>query len=258
MTFRIFSTDENHTSNRNQKQPKINNMKYTITIASLIATAGFANAATTLFTSNFDANTGVPTTGYVQNVSGSTTAGVTWTTQDATVTAISGLTSISPGGGFINQGAAYNNADNIYVNHNLNIADRANPRGYSLTFTTDTSWDLGNLSVIAGHTNNSGSQNQSFASDLTYSLSGGSLGAPVTLTKLQVDYNGVDYIDSVFDLSGTTIDAGVYTLSVTENNMGGGGAYAIYNGVTLTAVPEPSSTALLGLGGLALILRRRK
>ena len=25
-----------------------------------------------------------------------------------------------------------------------------------------------------------------------------------------------------------------------------------------TAVPEPSSTALLGLGGLALILRRRK
>jgi hypothetical protein len=29
-------------------------------------------------------------------------------------------------------------------------------------------------------------------------------------------------------------------------------------GNTLTAVPEPSSTALLGLGGLALILRRRK
>ena len=30
------------------------------------------------------------------------------------------------------------------------------------------------------------------------------------------------------------------------------------SGSTLTAVPEPSSTALLGLGGLALILRRRK
>jgi len=30
------------------------------------------------------------------------------------------------------------------------------------------------------------------------------------------------------------------------------------NGSTLTAVPEPSSAALLGLGGLALILRRRK
>ncbi len=30
------------------------------------------------------------------------------------------------------------------------------------------------------------------------------------------------------------------------------------NAIELTAVPEPSSTALLGLGGLALILRRRK
>jgi len=30
------------------------------------------------------------------------------------------------------------------------------------------------------------------------------------------------------------------------------------SGNTLSLVPEPSSTALLGLGGLALILRRRK
>ncbi len=35
------------------------------------------------------------------------------------------------------------------------------------------------------------------------------------------------------------------------------GTYDV-DSLTLTQVPEPSSTALLGLGGLALILRRRK
>jgi hypothetical protein len=34
--------------------------------------------------------------------------------------------------------------------------------------------------------------------------------------------------------------------------------FGVFNGFAITAVPEPSSTALLGLGGLALILRRRK
>ncbi len=31
-----------------------------------------------------------------------------------------------------------------------------------------------------------------------------------------------------------------------------------YSNIVVDAVPEPSTTALLGLGGLALILRRRK
>jgi len=33
---------------------------------------------------------------------------------------------------------------------------------------------------------------------------------------------------------------------------------AQYTNITITAIPEPSSTALLGLGGLALMLRRRR
>lgn len=46
--------------------------------------------------------------------------------------------------------------------------------------------------------------------------------------------------------------------SVTDvaGTAGGNDAYA--DNVEFTVVPEPSSTALLGLGGLALILRRRK
>lgn len=35
-------------------------------------------------------------------------------------------------------------------------------------------------------------------------------------------------------------------------------AFGGWDSIVVTAVPEPSSTALLGLGGLALILRRRK
>ena len=40
----------------------------------------------------------------------------------------------------------------------------------------------------------------------------------------------------------------------TSNN----GTIANINGIQIVQVPEPSSAALLGLGGLALILRRRK
>ena len=49
------------------------------------------------------------------------------------------------------------------------------------------------------------------------------------------------------DVSGTI----VFTTSGVGNN-------PAFNGLLIEAVPEPSSTALLGLGGLALILRRRK
>lgn len=47
---------------------------------------------------------------------------------------------------------------------------------------------------------------------------------------------------------------------VSGANTGAGGGNITDNQATLTftSIPEPSSTALLGLGGLALILRRRK
>ncbi|MCP5536902.1 MAG: PEP-CTERM sorting domain-containing protein [Akkermansiaceae bacterium] len=46
--------------------------------------------------------------------------------------------------------------------------------------------------------------------------------------------------------------------NVSANPSGANPNTALIDGVSITAVPEPSSAALLGLGGLALILRRRK
>lgn len=61
----------------------------------------------------------------------------------------------------------------------------------------------------------------------------------------------VDGVSAVFGLDPLAIEPGDTAL-VTENAGSG------LDNVTVSIVPEPSSAALLGLGGLALILRRRK
>ncbi|MFC5050877.1 PEP-CTERM sorting domain-containing protein [Rubritalea spongiae] len=56
--------------------------------------------------------------------------------------------------------------------------------------------------------------------------------------------------------SATTTASGELTLTYTVG--GSSSSAGALNFMSITAVPEPSSTALLGLGGLALILRRRR
>ncbi|WP_309489500.1 PEP-CTERM sorting domain-containing protein [Oceaniferula flava] len=73
---------------------------------------------------------------------------------------------------------------------------------------------------------------------------------------------------AAFDLDGTsgTLAAGALSSLFTDSADGAyhfvaysqGNPGLTLNSVTIDAVPEPSSAALLGLGGIALLLRRRK
>ncbi|MFK7910125.1 MAG: PEP-CTERM sorting domain-containing protein [Akkermansiaceae bacterium] len=59
-------------------------------------------------------------------------------------------------------------------------------------------------------------------------------------------------------VSNGTDDIILQMVQGTPTAGGGTGGWFGYNGMEIDVVPEPSSTALLGLGGLALILRRRR
>ncbi len=64
--------------------------------------------------------------------------------------------------------------------------------------------------------------------------------------------SNVSYVGALTGASLNVVDNGSQvTYTSTGNN-------ASASSLTFNQVPEPSSTALLGLGGLALILRRRK
>ncbi|MGB0993499.1 MAG: PEP-CTERM sorting domain-containing protein [Akkermansiaceae bacterium] len=74
----------------------------------------------------------------------------------------------------------------------------------------------------------------------------------------------IGWIETTATTSGTAVSDANYaiygtftgdTLTISGDAVSGRGTL---NGFQIIAVPEPSSTALLGLGGLALILRRRK
>ena len=57
-------------------------------------------------------------------------------------------------------------------------------------------------------------------------------------------------------VTSNAIPDGALSVQINYNGVGGNDAYA--DNIAVSTVPEPSSAALLGLGGLALILRRRK
>ena len=90
---------------------------------------------------------------------------------------------------------------------------------------------------------------------------------PTTTTTLAIERNGDEY-DFLANGSVIYTSAGSYTAAQNDSMVNyhiayASGTFTTFNATVdnfgvVVAVPEPSSTALLGLGGLALALRRRR
>lgn len=68
----------------------------------------------------------------------------------------------------------------------------------------------------------------------------------------------IDLFEASLGVWDTTVNGLTVSVYIDDPETSGGDDRTWYDGVGYEAVPEPSTTALLGLGGLALILRRRK
>jgi len=85
--------------------------------------------------------------------------------------------------------------------------------------------------------------------------------AVATISGLSIDNGATSHVRATF--SGLAVGTQFDRIRIIGHDSGGGAANNYFTLqeaklTTVDTVPEPSSTALLGLGGLALILRRRK
>ena len=130
------------------------------------------------------------------------------------------------------------------------IGAGANAKGY----------DISGVQTIAAWSN-AGFMNQKY--DIYLRSLGGSYGLYATVDYQPAnatDKGGATKVNVTDDIGllGSGIDAIRFDFLDTVSNNVGGGVYRELDVFGIATVPEPSSTALLGLGGLALILRRRR
>lgn len=142
-------------------------------------------------------------------------------------------------------------ADPARQNNNAMWVELAGGNLYQLTFENDAS---GNVFV------NDGTTQHAIVGGLVRQNSNGDTGNFITYTLSSV--SGATTLTDSLGGSRAIAAAGVGSSDriIFGSYSSGGMGSTTWNSVSIdtVAVPEPSSTALLGLGGLALILRRRK
>lgn len=130
------------------------------------------------------------------------------------------------------------------------LGDGANAKGY----------DISEIQSIAAW-NGAGFMNQKY--EIYLRSLGGSYALYATVDYQpanDTDEGGATKVNVTDDIGllGSGIDAIRFDFLDTVSNNVGGAAYRELDVFGIATVPEPSSTALLGLGGLALIGRRRR
>lgn len=152
------------------------------------------------------------------------------------------------------------------ANHNATI--EAND-GQGLSFTSLT------LSAFTAGTTYTQAEYENSLSWTGFNVSAGANGGDRALVSFD-GFGGTTQLiafNSAANLASATVDGAITVTGLTEysgseddlyialNGVGSNNRFGI-NGLQVTyigtAIPEPTSTALLGLGGLALIMRRRK
>jgi len=167
-----------------------------------------------------------------------------------------GVLNISSGGTLNISGGSHQFNERSVINGNFNVTGSSatirmnqigSATGGSFNFTMDSTGvssivgDLGFswLSIAGASLNVDGSAYSGGAGSYTL-VDSNNFGAMMSAGSIAVTGLGTEGID--------------YNVVITDIAGGGVGRDTII----LNVVPEPSSTALLGLGGLALVLRRRK
>lgn len=159
--------------------------------------------------------------------------------------------------------------DHVFSSSSLDPNSNGSEIAY-FTFTTSTSLDLGSLTFEAGQNDNvPGEGYRDFevrlspvdeaapTSKFGLATSSWSLVAPISVP---FGFSETTTPNFTLDLTGTTIGPGTYHIAFgTQAGIIGSGTTQLFlNSVSLTAIPEPTSLSLIGLGIAGALTNRRR